>query len=92
MFSFYNYYPAHQNREENVNKNVSLNHSHPQQRRQKFDQSKTSTRKHVFYEISVNAYVLMFPRYFRYSIGSTGRIHRDWEAIEALTVFIHAGC
>ena len=24
-----------------------------------------------------SAYVLMFPRYFRYSIGSTGRIHRD---------------
>jgi len=28
----------------------------------------------------------MFSRYFRYSIGSTGRIHRYGEAIEALTV------
>jgi len=69
--------PAHQNREENVNKNMSLNHSHPRQRRQKFDRGGTSTWKCVYYEISVKASVLMFPRYFRYTIGSTGRIHRD---------------
>jgi len=41
------------------------------------DRSGTSTQKCVFYKISVKASVLMFPRYFRYSIGSTGRIHRD---------------
>jgi len=32
MLSFYKDWPAHQNRKENINKNVSLNHSHPRQR------------------------------------------------------------
>jgi len=41
------------------------------------DRGGTNTRKRVFYEINENVYVLMFPRYFRYSIGSTGRIYRD---------------
>jgi len=33
--------------------------------------------ENVNFEINVKVYVLMFPRYFHYSIGSTGRIHRD---------------
>ena len=41
------------------------------------DQSGTGTWKCMFCEINENVYVLMFPRYFRYSIGSTDRIHRD---------------
>ena len=40
-------------------------------------QSGTSTWKCIFYEINENVYVLMFPQYFRYSTGSTGRIHSD---------------
>ena len=45
-----------------------------------------------FYEINEIMCVLIFPRYFRYSIGLTGRIHREREAIEALTVSIHVSC
>ena len=60
-----------------LTKTWKQNHSRPRQRRQKFYRSGTSTLKCVFYEISEIMYVLMFPRYFRYSIGSTGRIHRD---------------
>ena len=41
------------------------------------DRGETSTWKRVFYEVNEIMCVLMFPRYFRYSIGSTGRIHRD---------------
>jgi len=41
------------------------------------DCGKTSTLKCVFMKSIKSLYVLMFPRYFRYSIGSTGRIHRD---------------
>ena len=35
--------------------------------------------KSVYYVKSMKKleYVLMYPRYFRYSIGSTGRIHRE---------------
>ena len=33
------------------------------------DRGGTSTLKCVFYEIIENMYMLMFPRYFRYSIG-----------------------
>ena len=48
-----------------------------QQAFEEINQSRTSTRKRVFYKINEIIYVLMFPRYFHYSIGSTGRIHRD---------------
>jgi len=53
------------------------NHFRPRQWRQKFDRGRNNTRKCEFSEISVKASMLMFSRYFRYSIGSTGRIHRD---------------
>ena len=35
--------PAHQNREENVNKNVNLNHSHLQKWHQNFDRAELNT-------------------------------------------------
>ena len=53
------------NREEtkqrrNVNKNVTLNHSPPLQRRHFFDRVEPSTLKCVLYEINVKACVLLF--------------------------------
>ena len=50
-----------------------------------------STWKCVFIEINIKACMLMFPRYFHYSIGSTGQSQGP-EAIEALTILIHIVC
>jgi len=41
------------------------------------DRGGTSTQKCVFVKSMKSSYVLMYPRYFRYSIGLTGCIHRE---------------
>ena len=71
--------PAHQNREDNVNKNVkSKPFPFPGNGAKNLIGAEPALKKCVFMKsMKKLVYVLMFPRYFRYSIGSTGRIHRD---------------
>ena len=69
--------PARQNREDNVNKNVKSKPFPSPTTAPKIWSGRNQHLKCVFYEINEIMCVLMLSRYFRYSIGSTGRIHRD---------------
>ena len=70
-------YPAHQNKEENVNKNVkSKSLPFPGNGAKNLIGANKHSKMCIF-EVNEMVCVLMFSQYFRYSIGSTGRIHRD---------------
>jgi len=91
MLSFCTNWPTHQNRKENVKKNVKPKPFPTPTMVPKFWSGGNHYLKMCVFEISVKVCALMFPWYFHYSIGSTGRIYRR-EVIEALTVLIHVDC
>ena len=78
IWSTCKYYPAHQNREDNVNKNVKTKPFPSPATAPKFWSWAELALKNVYlWNQMKSSNVLMYPRYFRYSIGLTGRIHRE---------------
>ena len=70
--------PTHQNREDNVNKNMTSKPIPSPAMAPKIWSGWKLALKSVFYvKWMKSSNVLMYPRYFRYSIGLTGRIHRE---------------